>query len=545
MDKLYRSLVFVFFILLLIALFGWQSVMELRGEEPRRAVITFEMIYNDKYWIPTLNGWDYFNKPPLFNWVQSLFIKGAGSMDEWVIRLPSNISFLLTGGVIYWAAKRYLGSRTAFLSLISFLTFGDFLFSATITSGEMDLFFMFLVIVQIFSIWIGVLERNDKILFLGSFIFAALGTLTKGPPSIAFQALTLYPTLIIFGHWKKLISPYHIIGILIYMLMVGGYFFIYDYEGDAIGYIVRLIKESSQRTALEQPFMAVIYGVLEFPLTIIKLMFPWSIAVVLLLNQKIRQQIINHPFIKLLLIFLLFNLPLYWIKSDHKSRYVYMFLPILGLIISYAIFKASTIQPKSLQTQKKLIIGLMLIAIVVLLTAPFMIPVAIPNLMIKAVCIAVACLAVLLLTRKVPHHRFLLLATFIVLFRIGFNLIFLPLDNFDEDNISTRNSISELCETTNNRSINLLGGEFQYHSKLSLLGSTIFEMNHDSSPEMPFSIPYYIIKHTGHPMQFQLKAKPNQIYIYSAKDNYQMDESIYQELGPEWYDKKWKVGVTK
>jgi len=133
MEKVEKILIGLFFLLLLVAIFGWQSEMELRGEEPRRAVITFEMIFNDNYWRPTLNGWDYYNKP------------------------------------------RYLGKTVAWLTIISFLTLDDLLFSATVTSGEMDLFLMVIVVLQLASIWVGILEKNKYLPFIGSFLFCSSG----------------------------------------------------------------------------------------------------------------------------------------------------------------------------------------------------------------------------------------------------------------------------------------------------------------------------------------------------------------------------------
>lgn len=545
MEKENRNLLFIFFTLLFIALFGWQSVMELRGEEPRRAVISFEMIYYSSYWVPTLNGWDYFNKPPLFNWIQALFIQGIGSMDEWVVRLPSNISFLFTGVIIFFTANRYLGRPTAILSTISFLTFGDLLFFATVTSGEMDLFFVLLVVLQIVSIWIGLMEKNHMILFLGSFFFAALGTMTKGPPSIAFQVLTLYPTLFILKKWKLLFSPYHVLGIVIFSSIGVGYFAIYSHQGgDAIGYGIRLIKESSQRTAFEQPILSVILGIIEFPLTIIKLMFPWSIAFVLFLNKAVRQELIKNEFIKLLFIFLIFNLPLYWIKSDHKSRYVYMFLPILGIITSYAIHHISLIKPNTQKIQTKLISGLIIFAIALLLAVPMFLPVDIPYIYLKLIFTIACCSLVLFLTLKIQHQRFLLLAIFLVVFRIGVNMIYLPINDLNPDRISTRKSISHLCEVAEYKPIHLLGGQYQHHSNLTIAGFSLFDFKHDTAPEMPFAIPYYIIKNTGHPMNFELTPTKGQIYIYNKKDHYKLNSAIRDELGDDWYNKKWNVGLA-
>jgi 4-amino-4-deoxy-L-arabinose transferase-like glycosyltransferase len=45
------------------------NIVELRGEEPRRAIVAMEMDITGEYVVPKINGWNYYNKPPLFNWV--------------------------------------------------------------------------------------------------------------------------------------------------------------------------------------------------------------------------------------------------------------------------------------------------------------------------------------------------------------------------------------------------------------------------------------------------------------------------------------------
>src|SRR5262245_24401704 len=63
----------------------------LQGEEPRRALISIEMMKSGDYVLPHALGWEYYNKPPLFNWILSGFMSITGSTSEFVSRLPSLI----------------------------------------------------------------------------------------------------------------------------------------------------------------------------------------------------------------------------------------------------------------------------------------------------------------------------------------------------------------------------------------------------------------------------------------------------------------------
>ena len=88
-DKTNRTLIAISFLLLLIGFFSSLNTLELRAEEPRRAVVAMEMYYSGDWIVPKIHGWNYYNKPPLFNWVVALHYTLFGTTTEWVVRLPS------------------------------------------------------------------------------------------------------------------------------------------------------------------------------------------------------------------------------------------------------------------------------------------------------------------------------------------------------------------------------------------------------------------------------------------------------------------------
>ena len=97
-----RRIIILLLLILLVLGFCYNlGEISLRAEEPRRAAISMEMIFSGDYIHPTLNSWDYFNKPPLFNWVQIVFMKAFDSNAEWVARIPSLLSHLLIGILMF------------------------------------------------------------------------------------------------------------------------------------------------------------------------------------------------------------------------------------------------------------------------------------------------------------------------------------------------------------------------------------------------------------------------------------------------------------
>ena len=86
--------------------------LNLQGEEPRRAIVSIEMLESGDYIVPHALGWEYYNKPPVFNWILAGFIYLTGSTSEFVLRLPSLLFLLLWAFVHYEVSRRFFRKRS-------------------------------------------------------------------------------------------------------------------------------------------------------------------------------------------------------------------------------------------------------------------------------------------------------------------------------------------------------------------------------------------------------------------------------------------------
>ena len=73
------------------------GVFPLYHEEPRRALITLEMIFSGNYMVPTYLGEYYYKKPPVFNWILSLSYSVFDNYSEFATRLITPVSNFLMG----------------------------------------------------------------------------------------------------------------------------------------------------------------------------------------------------------------------------------------------------------------------------------------------------------------------------------------------------------------------------------------------------------------------------------------------------------------
>jgi 4-amino-4-deoxy-L-arabinose transferase-like glycosyltransferase len=515
LDSIRKSLLFFGLLLILASIFGWNNTIELRAEEPRRAIVSMEMALSGNYIVPKINGWNYYNKPPVFNWVMVLFFKLFNSFDEWVVRFPSLLAYLTTALLNFYIVKRFLKKEVALLSSLFFLTSADLLFYGTVNAGEIDLFFSFLVYAQVMAVFWFFEKKQFGRMFLISYLLAAAGTLTKGPPSIAFQGLILLPWLIINREWKWLFSWKHLLGIFAYVLVVGGYFYWYSLNNDALVFMSRLFREAAQRTGVEHSFLDTLTGTASFPLFLLKLMAPWSLLIAFLFRKSVLNEIRSNSLLRFCVVFILFNIPLYWISADHRSRYLYMFFPFFCIVLGYFFLNPSTILQKWKNYILKIFLGVMFLGTLAFLAPPFIPQTAgLPFIGLKCGALILIGSAMIYGFRKYLNYKIYFFVLFIFLMRIGFNFTYLSALPTESSQLIYRDQIKNILEITKNEPVHWYGVPYTYHEPEGSSGLFVFEnVKITSAGLMAYQIPYYITKGNRQILKFDLDFEPNQYYL--------------------------------
>src|SRR5438874_4513286 len=198
-------------LLILIGLSGSLASMELRAEEPRRAIVAMEMILGKEWIVPKIHGWNYYNKPPFFNWIMAIFFKLSGSFSESWVRMPSLLSFLLTSFFVFKLVSKYADKKTAFVAAVLLLTSVDIFFYGAVDTGEIDLFLTLLIFLQGRAIFYYSNKEKWLSLFTTSYLLTAVGVLTKGLPPVIVQGLILIIWLTYNKQFRKLVSWQHFI----------------------------------------------------------------------------------------------------------------------------------------------------------------------------------------------------------------------------------------------------------------------------------------------------------------------------------------------
>ncbi len=329
-SRLESSYILGVFVLLVVALFVNLGIYPLFLEEPRRGLIALEMIFRDNWWVPTQTGDLYFRKPPVYNWTLILSYKLFGEYSEFATRVVSVVSFIGMGISTFLFTRRYLGFRVAALSALGVLTSVDILFYFS-SLGEIDLFYSWLTLLSFFSLYhYGEKERYWQ-LFLIVYGLSALGILTKGLSSVPFLGISVLVYFLYAGKFRKLLSLAHFGGIALFVLIVGGYFYMYSQYEDPSGWWSTLVGESAGRAGGG----GLLKHLLDFPLENLKNVLPATLLVPLFLSKGLSKRIKDQKLVMFLFLLFLANFLVYWVSVDAKSRYVYALYPLLIVGFSY------------------------------------------------------------------------------------------------------------------------------------------------------------------------------------------------------------------
>ena len=177
-------------------------------DEARYSEIPREMVATGHYISPRLDGVLYFEKPPLFYWLQTFSIRLFG-LGQWSLRFWTAFFSVLGCVAVYVVGRSVYSRRTGFLSALvlgtSFLYFG---MGHVIT---LDMAVSVLASLSLFAFLLAnrqPMGRGRRLGMWAAFIFAALATLTKGLIGIVFPMMAIGLWIIVLWDWSLLKRMY-------------------------------------------------------------------------------------------------------------------------------------------------------------------------------------------------------------------------------------------------------------------------------------------------------------------------------------------------
>ncbi|MFY9822292.1 MAG: glycosyltransferase family 39 protein [Thermoanaerobaculia bacterium] len=185
---------------------GLGSYPLIEPDEGRYTEIPREMLATRDFVTPRLNGVLYFEKPPLYYWLNAAALSLPGR-PEVACRL-AGVLFGLAGIGLAWALGRSIGgSRTGLFSAV--VLGSSPLWVALSRTTTIDMTLTFFLSATLTCFWLAQEkdegERGERLLWYGMFAAAALATLAKGLIGFVIPGAVIFFYLLFARRWRLLI----------------------------------------------------------------------------------------------------------------------------------------------------------------------------------------------------------------------------------------------------------------------------------------------------------------------------------------------------
>ncbi len=210
-------LLFGLLVMLFFAGIGRMALME--PDEGRYTEIPREMLATGQYVLPHLNGVLYFEKPPLYYWLNALSIKLFG-LNEFAARFWSAALGLLGLWLVFGLARRVGGHRPAWLAVLVLGTSPLYLAMAHIATIDMTLTFFFTMTMVCFYFAQDARDgdlRHERVFWYGMFAGAALTVMSKGLIGIVLPGAIIGLYILLTNRWFLLRRVPWLTGVLLFL----------------------------------------------------------------------------------------------------------------------------------------------------------------------------------------------------------------------------------------------------------------------------------------------------------------------------------------
>ncbi len=212
-------------VILVALVTGIIFVMSLGGRpysapsESRYVEIGREMNESGDYVTPRLNYVKYFEKPPLFYWMQSANTALFGT-GFFVSRLPTVLFSVALCLITYWLGLTLYDRRTALFSALAFSTAAlPFVLSRIVLLDVPVSAFMAGTLTAFLYALKTPASKKREIAIYAMYVFAACAVLTKGLIGIVLPGMVVASWLLCTGNWKVLRELHLIKGSLLFLLI--------------------------------------------------------------------------------------------------------------------------------------------------------------------------------------------------------------------------------------------------------------------------------------------------------------------------------------
>lgn len=350
-------------VLLFVPLLGATHLFD--WDEINFAEASREMLVTGNWAIPQIGFEPFWEKPPLFFWLQAISMKVFG-VNEFAARFPNAVCGIITLLVLYRLGRKLVNEQFGWMWTLIYA--GSLLPQLYFKSGIIDPWFNLFIFLAVYQLAAYSEHYNQRpvsrILLAG--LFTGLAVMTKGPVALLIVGLC-YGVFALLHRFRNFMKPLHILYFLLVTALAGSIWFIallmngqQHIITEFIVYQVRLFQ--TEDAGHGGPF---------FYHFIVLLIGCFPAAALSILSMRIRKRSNDTP-----RQFLLWMSILFWVtlllfsivktKIVHYSSLCYFPLTYLAAVSFYHLYKRKWTLPawnKWLQVGTGLLLSLLLIGI--------------------------------------------------------------------------------------------------------------------------------------------------------------------------------------
>jgi 4-amino-4-deoxy-L-arabinose transferase-like glycosyltransferase len=199
-----------------VHLFDWDEINF--AEESR------EMLITHNYFVPQVNFTAFWEKPPLFFWLQLLSMKCFG-VNEFAARFPNAVCGIFTLLILFRLGRKLVNEAFGWTWI--FVYVASLLPQVYFRSGIIDPWFNLFIFLSLYQLILYTNEKNalsKKHILLAGF-FAGLAMMTKGPVALLVLGLC-YGVYQISRRFRNFIKPLDLLLFLLLSMVIGGIWFL-------------------------------------------------------------------------------------------------------------------------------------------------------------------------------------------------------------------------------------------------------------------------------------------------------------------------------
>jgi 4-amino-4-deoxy-L-arabinose transferase-like glycosyltransferase len=326
--------------------FSRAADLPLRGEEPTRAQVAFEMLDRGDWVVPREQGDPFLVRPPLQNWLIAASTEWFGRRDAWAVRFPSLAATMLTTLLVYGYSRTFLARPGALAAGVAFATLGEMFQMGR--QAETEALFILLVSASLLVWHCGLVRRWPAALTWASgYGLMALAALTKGPQAPAYFVGSVIAYLVLTRQWRRLFSRAHLLGILTGAAVVGLWLVPFYLRVGLAGVREVWMGDPALRAQRWAP-ADVASHLLVYPPVIFGGTLPWSALLVLYFRRDLRRSLgAARPQALFLGLCLAVAFPTCWVHPGGQPRFFAPLFPCLAVLAGLAAQRCADAAPGS------------------------------------------------------------------------------------------------------------------------------------------------------------------------------------------------------